>query len=364
MPSSAATTWDFLIGKDNLARTERREGPAPEAAPLADGEVLLEVERFALTANNITYGAMGESFGYWRFFPAPEGWGRIPVWGFAKVVRSNAPDVAVGTRLFGYLPMSSHFTAQLKRTGHGLVDAAAHRAELPPTYNQYNEVLADDGQGDYRALLRPLFMTSFMIDDWLARQGDFGAGSVMLSSASSKTALGLAWLLARRGVKVVGLTSAANKAFLEGLGIFHQVALYEDIPALTAPTPIAYVDFAGNPAVVAAVHQRFGDDLVHSAIVGATHWQAGASGPGGGGGDLPGPPRALFFAPDHIRARIKDGGPEALDRDFAAALGQFVAASPWLKLQHYAGPAGLEQAYREVLEGRASPDTGHIITPV
>lgn len=356
-----AATWDFLVGKTDLGRAERREGPDPEVVPLADGEALLEVERFALTANNITYGAMGESFGYWRFFPAPEGWGRIPVWGFARVVRSKAPDVAVGTRVFGYLPMSSHFKALLKRTSHGLVDAAAHRAELPPTYNQYSEVQAEDGQGDYRALLRPLFITSFLIDDWLARQGDFGAGSVMLSSASSKTALGLAWLLARRGVKVVGLTSPANKAFLEGLGIFHQVALYDDIPGLTAPAPIAYVDFAGNPAVIGAVHHRFGDDLVHSAIVGATHWQAGATATGGG--ELPGPPRSLFFAPDHIRARIKEGGPEALDRDFAAALGQFVTASPWLKLRHFTGPDGLAEAYREVLDGRASPDTGHIIIP-
>ncbi|MDQ0464443.1 hypothetical protein QO010_002224 [Caulobacter ginsengisoli] len=352
-------TWDFLIGKDDLARTERREGPAPDAVALEAGEALLEVERFALTANNITYGAMGEAFGYWRFFPAPEGWGRIPVWGFARVVRSNVPDVAVGTRVFGYLPMSSHFKAQLRRTGHGLVDAAAHRAELPPTYNQYSEVLADDGLEDYRALLRPLFMTSFVIDDWLARQDDLGAGSVLMSSASSKTALGLAWLLARRGVKVTGLTSEGNRAFLEGLGFFDQVAVYGDIPTLETRRPVAYIDFAGNPAVVLAVHSRFGDDLVHSAIVGVTHWKAGS---GGGGGDLPGPKPVLFFAPDHIRARIKASGQEGLDRDFTAAMSEFVRANPWLKLEHHAGPDALAAIYAQVLEGRASPDTGHIIT--
>ncbi len=354
-------SWDFLIDKTDLSRAKRQEGPAPDAVALADGEVLLEVERFSLTANNITYGAMGDAFGYWRFFPAPEGWGRIPVWGYARVVRSTVQDVAVGTRVFGYLPMSSHFKAQLRRTSHGLVDAAAHRAELPPTYNMYSEVLAEDGLEDYRALLRPLFMTSFMIDDWLARQGDFGAGSVLLSSASSKTALGLAWLLARRGVKVAGLTSQANQEFLQGLGIFDQVAAYGDIPTLETPRPVAYIDFAGNPAVVMAVHNRFGDDLVHSAIVGATHWKAGS---GGGGGDLPGPKPVLFFAPDHIRARIKDGGPEALDRDFTAAMGEFVKTNTWLKLEHHTGPDALAAVYAQVLEGRASPDVGHIITSV
>ena len=356
-----AATWDFLIGKDDLTRTERREGPAPDAVPLADGEALLEVERFALTANNITYGAMGESFGYWRFFPAPDGWGRIPVWGFARVVRSNSPDAAVGTRVFGYLPMSSHFKASLRRAPGGLIDTAPHRAGLPPTYNQYSEVAGeDDGFGDYRALLRPLFMTSFLIDDWMACQDDFGAGSVLLSSASSKTALGLAWLLARRGVKVAGLTSAGNRAFLQGLGFFDQVALYEDVAALETPRPVAYIDFAGNPAVIGAVHHRFADDLARSVIVGATHWESGGT---GGGEKLPGPERQLFFAPDQIQVRMKDWGPALFGQKFTAALTEFVAASPWLKLEHHQGPDALAAVYSQVLHGRSSPETGHIIIP-
>ena len=69
-----------------------------------------------------------------------------------------------------------------------------------------------------QALLRPLFMTSFLIDDFLADTGFFGARRVMLSSASSKTAYGTAFCLSlRRGspnaVKVIGLTSAGNLAF-------------------------------------------------------------------------------------------------------------------------------------------------------
>ena len=131
------TAWDVLINRDDLRRVELRH--AAEKIDLAEGEVLLEVERFALTANNITYGAMGDSFGYWKFFPAPEGLGRIPVWGFARVVDSKAPDAPVGLRIFGYLPMSSHFTARLSKGRNGLVDTAAHRAELPPTYNAYAE---------------------------------------------------------------------------------------------------------------------------------------------------------------------------------------------------------------------------------
>ena len=86
---------------------------------------------------DVTYGAVGDQIGYWRFFPAPEGMGRIPVWGFARVVRSNAADAPEGLRLFGYWPMSSHTVARLVKRPSGYVEASAHRAELPPTYNAY-----------------------------------------------------------------------------------------------------------------------------------------------------------------------------------------------------------------------------------
>ena len=91
--------WDVLVARDDLRHVEVRE--AAPRAPLADGEVRLEVERFALTANNITYGLIGEAFGYWKFFPAEGGLGRIPVWGFARVVASQAADTPVGLRVFG-----------------------------------------------------------------------------------------------------------------------------------------------------------------------------------------------------------------------------------------------------------------------
>src|SRR6187551_51828 len=190
-------SWDFLIGKDSLARTERRTGPAPDAIPLEAGEVLLEVERFALTANNITYGAMGEAFGYWRFFPAPEGWGRIPVWGFAHVVRSEHDGLAESERIFGYLPMSTYLVVRPDQvTDAGFVDAMPHRAELPAAYQQYTRVGGGDGKhDDHQAILQPLFMTSFLIEDFLADADLFGAGTVVLASASSKTALGVAFLL-------------------------------------------------------------------------------------------------------------------------------------------------------------------------
>lgn len=346
--------WDILVDRKDLRRIEKR--PAPDPTPLADGEARLEVERFALTANNITYAVIGDSFGYWKFFPAADGLGRIPVWGFAKVVESKAAEVPVGLRLFGYLPMSTHFTARLTKGRHGYVDAAAHRAELPPTYNAYAEAPAD-ALDDHRALLRPLFMTSWLLDDLLSE--DTSMASLVLSSASSKTAMGLASLARKRGVEVIGLTSPGNADKLAQFGLYDRVVTYDQLDSLSAKAPASYVDFAGNPQVTRAVHTALGDGLTRSLIVGVTHWQDG-----GAAGDLPGPTPTLFFAPDQIRKRAAEWGAGELDARFDTALRGFVAEADWLKLNHHTGPDALMATYADVLEGRARPDEGHIIRPV
>ena len=90
---------DFLVNKDDWGKTRFEETPVPE---ISSGQVLFSVDRFALTANNISYAFAGDLLGYWRFFPAPEGRGRIPAMGFGEVVRSMHSEVAEGTRCFGF----------------------------------------------------------------------------------------------------------------------------------------------------------------------------------------------------------------------------------------------------------------------
>src|SRR4051794_41711280 len=96
---------DFLVRRDDL-RITRVDDDAGEA-PLKDGQSRLRVERFGFTANNVTYGAFGESMGYWRFFPAQAGWGPVPVWGFRRGTGSPAPGGGPGQRFYGYLPLPS-----------------------------------------------------------------------------------------------------------------------------------------------------------------------------------------------------------------------------------------------------------------
>ncbi|MDB5733027.1 MAG: hypothetical protein JWQ03_2922, partial [Variovorax sp.] len=257
------TTTELIVRKTHLA-TARLCHVAQ--GPLADRQVRVRIDRFALTANNITYAAFGEAMDYWRFFPTgDEGWGVIPAWGFGSVTESRHPELAPGERLYGYWPMADHAVLEPGRVGpDGFSDGAAHRSELHAVYNRYMRCAADafytPGTEDLQALLRPLFITSWLIDDFLADQDFFGADTVLLSSASSKTAYGTAFQLARRpGIEVIGLTSAGNKAFCESLGCYGRVVRYDELEQIATDTRGVYVDFAGNAGLRLAVHTRLVD---------------------------------------------------------------------------------------------------------
>jgi hypothetical protein len=342
-----------------------------EPTSLDEGEVRLRVDAFGLTANNITYAAAGDMIGYWTFFPAPDlgdgvRWGRVPVWGFADVVESRCEDVDEGERLFGYLPMSTELVIRPTNVSAGsLSDGAEHRSALPPVYNSYERCAATpDLPPDLEAeqmVYRPLFFTSFVIDDFLADNDCFGASTVVLSSASSKTAFGTAHLLHGRGnVTVVGLTSPGNAAFVEGLGCYDQVVTYDDIPALPSG-PAVFVDMSGNAAIVTrAVHEHYGDDLRHSAIVGLTHWE----GPQRSPDPMPGPAPTMFFAPSQIEKRRAEWGRGVMEQQIGAAWGPFLEqVSGWIEIRHGTGADAVRDVYLELVENRTRPDTAHVLHP-
>ncbi len=242
------------------------ETQLPDAAQLPDDALLIKIDRFAFTANNITYAVLGDQLKYWQLFPAPESFGNIPVWGFGDVIASRHPGISEGESLFGYFPMATHLVIEAADVSkRGLRDAAAHRQGVAPVYNIYARVSGDAAyagrQGDYQALLRPLFMLSFLVDDFLAENEFYGARSVILSSASSKTAFGLAHLLhtLRKGIRVIGLTSAANADFVGSLGCYDEVVTYDRVTSMPSDQPVAFVDMAGNSALRETLHRHFGD---------------------------------------------------------------------------------------------------------
>ncbi|HEX5609750.1 MAG TPA: DUF2855 family protein [Solirubrobacterales bacterium] len=349
---------DFLIKRDDLRECRIVESAPPE---IGAGEVLLRVDRFGMTANNVTYAVMGEAMSYWSFFPAEDGWGRMPVWGFAEVERSNAQGVEVGTRVYGYLPPSSHLVVlAADADGRSFLDGSSHRKELPSAYHRYLSTEADPFYSaeteEMQMLLRPLFFTSWLADDQLADDGLTEKGPILLSSASSKTAIAAAFMLAQRdGVELIGLTSPGNVEFTSGLELYDRVVTYDEIETLEKG-PATYADFAGSASVREAVHNHYRDDLAHSMAVGLTHWE------GLGGGELPGPTPAFFFAPDRVVKRSEDWGRGELEQRVAAAWHPFCK---WMEEQmevvHDHGFEGLQSAYLDTLEGRVDPRTARIV---
>lgn len=360
------STTTLLVRKNQLADTRLHSA---ETSPLTDGQVRVAVDSFALTSNNITYAAFGDAMNYWQFFPvAEEGWGTIPVWGFGTVLQSLHPGIAVGEKIYGYFPMASEAVLSPARLdSSGFYDGTPHRRELHAVYNQYLRCNTDPfytaSTEAIQALLRPLFITSFLIDDFLADNDFFGAsgGAMLLSSASSKTAYGTAFQLAQRpGIEVIGLTSPGNVAFCESLGCYSRVLTYDQLEQIAAERDCIYIDFAGNAKLRHAIHSRF-VNLKYSCAIGGTHVTEL-----GGGKDLPGPRATLFFAPAQIKKRSSDWGKEGLGQRLVQAWQAFSTRisqgpRPWLLVQRHQGDLAVAAAYQQVLSGQGDPRTGHIL---
>ncbi len=345
---------------------------ADPEAPLPTGAIEAAIDLFAVTANNVTYAALGKDVGlfgpgdggYWDFFADRDGPGRLPVWGFATVTRSAVEGIKVGERLYGYWPMASHVVLHPARVGAGgFVDALPRRANLPPVYNRYQRLAALD---DYRAadhdlwpVFRPLYMTGWLIADQLDEEGDYGAAQVLVTAASSKTAMGFAHAFRARASRptLVALTSPASVDFLEASGLYDRIVTYDAIASLDAALPTALIDIAGNPGVTRAVHQAFGDRLRLSLVVGKAHWDAESS-----GGPLPGPRQSGFFAPGRIEKRAADWGGDGLGKRMGAGWSAFMADVPALtRIDRRLGPDGALAAWHEAVAGTADPRASVIV---
>ena len=361
----------FEVNRSDFHDTRVVETPdESRTAPLEPGQIRLTVERFALTTNNITYAVAGDMLDYWGFFPADatsaDGtpWGRIPAMGFGSVAESAHPDIAVGGRYFGFYPMATDVVIDAEPHGTAFRDVGDHRAAHAATYTDFRDVTADvmfrAEQADEYLLLWGVFMTSFLVDDYLADNGVPGATQTLITSASSKTSICLAQCIAERdGCRSVGLTSQRNRSFVESLSLYDKVITYDEVDQLDATVPSALVDMAGSGPVRSAIHTHFADALTTSLTVGATHWQDA----GHGGGSLPGPTPEFFFAPGQAAKRTADWGAGELDARIARSFHRLLDTTDrWLTVEHNVGPGGVEVAYRALLDGEAEPNIGYVVS--
>lgn len=359
------SAFNIQVNRKDFHQYKIVKRAAPRVEDLAEGQILVKVDQFAFTSNNITYAAVGEMVGYWKFFPVSADWGIIPVWGFADVIASKNEGIQVGERFYGYYPMGSHLIMspnKVKPTN--FADGVAHRVALPPIYNNYINTKKDPGyskKGEaIQSLFRPLFTTSFLIDDFMEDTNFFGGSTIILTSASSKTAIGLAHLLAKRksnsSLNIIGLTSKGNMEFVEALGYYDQVLAYDQVTEIANHENSIIVDFSGNAKVQENLQGHLGKKLVYNCLVGMVDWTQR------GGADSPATNGKFFFAPSQALKRNKEWGVEGFQQRVGMAWMGFTSQiGNWMTVKDSTGALELAALYLPMLNGKIDPKVGHIV---
>ena len=338
-----------------------------------DGEIAVRIESYAFTANNVTYGVAGDTIGYWKFFPAEHDekneWGCIPMWGFAEITHAIIEGLNVGERLFGYFPAADSLTlSPIKVSDQSFSDGKEHRKELPPVYNNYVRLNGDQNYDPsmdaVRALLFPLHITAFCLCDSLAEDLYFGASQVIVVSASSKTAIGLAQGLAdsENVPKIVGLTSASNSKFVESLGCYDEVISYDELSNVDYSVGSVMVDMAGNREILGTLHRELGDSMLKCLTVGMTHWDNETTAEDALGQAMLRDRTEFFFAPAHIQKRIGDWGHDG----YAEKTNSFMTARAlqsknWMQVKEIHGLKNFTSTYEEMVDGKINPNEGIIV---
>ena len=344
-----------------------------DSAPISDGEIAVKIESYAFTANNVTYGVAGDTIGYWKFFPAQDDendkWGCIPMWGFAEIIHSNNKALNIGERIFGYFPAAeSLILSPVKISTQSFSDGKEHRKDLPPVYNNYVRLNGDqnyDASMDaVRALLFPLHITAFCLCDSLAEDAYLEASQIIIVSASSKTAIGLAQGLddAENAPKTIGLTSSGNAEFVKSLGCYDEVISYDELSNLDYLKGSVMVDMAGNREILGTLHKELGDNMLKCLTVGMTHWDNETTAEDALGQAMLRDRTEFFFAPAHIQKRIGDWGHDG----YAEKTNLFMTARAlqsknWMQLKEIHGLENFTSTYKEMVAGKINPSEGIIV---
>lgn len=357
--------------RSQLSHTRIVTATLPE---LKRGDLLLKIDRLAVTTNNVTYAAFGDTPGlrYWDFFPTGEAdWGHMPAWGFGHAVASEVEGIAVGERFFGYWPIASHLRVQPTRVSERrFFDGAPHRQGLTDIYNQYLRTSADPAyrveDENYVMLLRPLFTTSCMLADFLQDNRFFGTRQLLVSSASSKTAFGTAFCLQsclphEPDLKIVALTSNGNRAFVDSLGCYTSSIAYGALEQLDPEVPTVYVDFSGDEELRARVHHHFKDALAYDCYAGSAQAHDFLRDI-----PLPGPAAKQYFAPVQIAKRNKDWGAAEVASKLNAWERAFIErvsrpGQAWMQVQEHHGFAASKALVEAVCRGEIDPRQGHVL---
>lgn len=368
--------WTKNKGLSVKALTSRKS-TVPE---LEQGHVLLRIEKFAFSQMNLGYLMKGftRTFSsYHNFYQAKEeGLYRSASWGYATIMESSHPKVEVGTRLYGLMPACAYHAnlvggvipagkkgepAVVELTMEGVPYNLRRLQELevvPPSEKTEN---ADPYQEDWKILLKEIYTMAFYMDEQLLTETGM-INSVLISCASSKTAMALAYCLRMREMRFVhALTSAEHLEFVKSTDLYHQVYTYEDIQSLPTEHTVVYVDFKCDGEVRQNITLRMGTNLMYNMVVGPAVFQKRMK-------DqlFEKKAREVIFDESAWRERrrmvaevTKTGRNEKLKYSFKSFIERM---KKHLKLRHISGAEGLTKMYDTIYSNTAPPDEAYICT--
>lgn len=379
--------------------------------------VLIKVDRFGFSANNVTYQALAEHphFRYFDFHPAPEckassvspkTHGLIPVWGFGTIAKSSHPKIQDGERVYGYFAPARYLLVSLSSSEVTKFSFYVSRPHLPADRRPYNQILRCSADPQYIStstaeditmLYRPLFWTSYWCEDWIhCSNYRAGVSHILVSSASSKTAFCLAYLIGKRirraeiseNTNIIGLTSKGNVDFTKRLELYHEVLDYDSFTSTHSfqggkDSRWLYVDVAGNEKLNKRINEHFASPytgkLVANIVLGLTNLQpstanttpkklgtnpfnvSGTSDTTNTSTSAFWPREEFFFMPEWLDIRRHQIPVLEIFRLQNQAWKELMEdCTGWVELKRVYGATGVEEAYRKLSKEGLGPDKGLI----
>jgi hypothetical protein len=367
--------------------------------PLVQGEIRLRIDKVGLTANNMFYALMGEApfLKFFSVYPVPrhDHLANVPAWGVATIIESANSEFRVGEQYRGFLHMANVVQMKARPSADGFTAYANGREKLNKAYNQFVRVEhtatspfhGTSDKADLAMVAAPGALSGFLLCELLRLNAFYGGNSVVLTSASSKLSLAMAFLLREERSSgtlrcIIGLSSAKNIDFVRSTGLFDEVWLHEAERALEPELRPVLIDVAGD----AAIYQRLKSQLAKAFAVGGTHTKAKSSTFSAFGPSAllklvssmvappavakwleqsVNPPLEMFFAPTVMSQLRERWGREKLAAKSDEALGAFVSAAlerGFIRIVRAEKLDAIQSQYRRIVEGKVPPSEAIVLS--
>ncbi|GAA6170181.1 DUF2855 family protein [Sessilibacter corallicola] len=250
---------------------------------LQDGAFLAKLERFGFSGSSLPQSQSTVSNPS-NFVQenASDTTQNLYVWGYAQIIESNREGFDKGLGFYGWFPMTRYLVWNPDREvvstqmRVGSENDSVVKAHTMPALDEAE--LFDLIDPDLYVYLRPMLDVAFALGRTLLENGFKGAQQLVITGASSKTALILAFFLKYwRSIggfsnvpKVVGITSHRHRNHIDGLQYYDEIHTYNDISRLLQ-APSLVVDLSSGPQILAMLHYHLKSQLVYVYGFGLPH---------------------------------------------------------------------------------------------